>query len=456
MRSYTIDAENEEEFIKEYDRTRKSRLSRLNFDNSKDDNDDNERISEVDEEEGLSPKKLNRKSFHLNADDDEFAGLGVMDNDDEDEDDLLGPECDDEDIIKESEDNLIKKEKNEEQGIEMLCYYLKNSVMNKSKDLSNNELIFNKNKNIRTMSNNAIYDLNIRDLVDNILAENDNEYTKSNEGNNNSLRDYILQNIQSDCTLKIMFMSNNKSTKKSFVDKFLGINNDKICKIDKDEKDEAFDDPFEIKKKQIKLFNKNITLQIFDTSDDFHKNPISSTYYKTVSAFFILIESTNHNTKKYLDFIMEKISKYSISKTIVIFGINMLFEEDCTIDGDNLREYSSEKDMLFIPMTINNFDLKNTIMTNLLNLILIKGIDHKINMNSMRKGSKEKKLGGFKNNLTNKINSSSCKKNVYDITKMNIPSTLGYKKKYRIKHINAFDIDDTFDKKIKRKLSVDI
>ena len=195
MRSYTIDAENEEEFIKEYDRTRKSRLSRLNFDNSKDDNDDNERISEVDEEEGLSPKKLNRKSFHLNADDDEFAGLGVMDNDDEDEDDLLGPECDDEDIIKESEDNLIKKENNEEQGIEMLCYYLKNSVMNKSKDLNNNELIFNKNKNIRTMSNNAIYDLNIRDLVDNILAENDNEYTKSNEGNNNSLRDYKIYKV---------------------------------------------------------------------------------------------------------------------------------------------------------------------------------------------------------------------------------------------------------------------
>ena len=31
MRSYTIDAENEEEFIKEYDRIQKSRLSQLNF-----------------------------------------------------------------------------------------------------------------------------------------------------------------------------------------------------------------------------------------------------------------------------------------------------------------------------------------------------------------------------------------------------------------------------------------
>ena len=39
----------------------------------------------------------------------------------------------------------------------------------------------------------------------------------------------------------------------------------------------------------------------------------------------------------------------------------MLFKEDCTIDGDNLREYSKDKDLLYIPININNFDLKNNI-----------------------------------------------------------------------------------------------
>ena len=39
---------------------------------------------------------------------------------------------------------------------------------------------------------------------------------------------------------------------------------------------------------------------------------------------------------------------------------------------------------------------------------------------------------------------------------MNIPSCLGYKKKYRIRHINIFDIDDNFSQRYKRKLSVDI
>jgi len=451
MRSYTIDAEDEEDYIKEYEMAKRSRLSLKNFE-EKENEDYNGRISEVEEEDCLSPKKIKRKSIHYDLDNDEYLGLGALNNDDDE--DLLGQEYEDDDIIRESEENIIKKDNNEEQGINILCYYLKNSVMNQSKDMNSNELIFNKTKNIRTLSGNAIYDLNIRDLVDNILAENDNEYTKSNEGKNNSLRDYIFQNIESDCILKIMFMSNNKSTKRSFINKIFGINNDD--KNNKNEKEEINDDPFEIKKKQIKLFNKNITLQIFDTSDEFHKNNISNIYYKTVSAFFIFIESSNHNVKTYLEFIMEKINKYIINKTVVIFGINMLFKEDCTIDGDNLREYSSEKDILFIPININNFDLKNTTIINLLNLILIKGIDHKINVNSMRKGSKEKKLGGFKNKLTNKINDSSNKKNLYDITKMDIPSSLGYKKKYRIKHINAFDIDDNYDKRIKRKLSVDI
>ena len=75
-------------------------------------------------------------------------------------------------------------------------------------------------------------------------------------------------------------------------------------------------------------------------------------------------------------------------------------------------------------------------------------------MNS-RKGSRDKKFSGFKNRLTNRINKELNKeKDKYDITKMNIPSELGYKKKYRIKHINAFDMEEDNTSR-KRKLSID-
>ena len=432
MRYYSIDAKNKEEFLKECEIT-KSRLSKKIFEK----NEIKESIPE-DEEDNLGFQKKPKLSFHFN-DSEEDSDLGAINNDDDEE--LLG-------IQYENEEINNRKERNEEKGIDILVNFLKSSVVSESKnmDLNGNTIIFNKNKNIMSMSGNAIYDLNIRELIDNILAENDNEYIKSNEGNNNSLKDYIFQNIESDSTLKIMVMSNNKSTKNSFMNKFFELDEDCI------------DEPLEIKKKQIKLFNKNISLKIFDTLDEFHKSSkfITSIYYKEVSAFFIFIESSNHNVKIYLDNIFEKISKYVINRTIVIFGVNMLYKKDCTIDGYNLRDFANEKDILFIPINLNNFDLKNKIINNLLNLILIKRIDNKINENSSRKGSKDKKLGGYKNKLTNKINDELNKKNLYDICKMNIPSSLGYKKKYRIKHINAFDIDDDNDRNSKRKLSVDI
>jgi len=372
---------------------------------------------------------------------------------DEDEDNLDQIYEDDE--ILRGEEGMIPnlKQNIEEKGLEMLCLYLKNSVKEMSKDKSGESIFFNnKNKNVmNALSGNAIYDLNIRDLVDNILTENDNEYNKINEGNNNSLKDFIFQNIESDSTLKIMIMSNNKSTKNSFIESFFSI---KKLKSEEDN----YDSPFEIRKKQIKLFNKNISLQIFDTSDEFHKNSLSSVYYKTVSAFFIFIEASKNNSKNYLDFIFEKIKKFITNKTCVIFGINMLFKEDCTIEGNNLRDYANEKNVMFIPFKINEFNMKNNLIINLFKLILIKGIDNKIlSRDSLRKGSKDKNLGTIQNKLKDKIKDSSQKKDIYDISKMNIESSLGYKKKYRIKHINAFDIEDDYSSiKNKRKLSADI
>ena len=463
-RYYTIDAQTEEEFIKEYDNMKKSRLSEINFKQKSKEN--NQPIEQ--EEEPSSPKKQKPFLNYGNSDsEDDYLGVCRKSGLDEDED-ALGQIYEDDEILK-GEESLIKNQNqnSEEKGLEMLCFYLKNSVKEMSKGKSGESIFFNnKNRNVvNALSGNAIYDLNIRDLVDNILTENDNEYTKNNEGNNNSLKDFIFQNIESDNNLKIMIMSNNDSTKNSFIETFFGIKKTKSLKDDKnsdnenniEDPDDDEDMPFDMKKKIIKLFNKNITLHIFDTSDEFHKNSFSCEYYKKVSAFFIFIEASKYNTRAYLDFITEKLNKYILNKTCVIFGVNMLFKEDCTIEGNNLREYASEKNLMFIPIKINDFNLKNDLISNLFKLILIKGIDNKTSRDSLRKGSRDKNLGGIQNKLTDKIKDSSQKKDKYDLTKMNIESALGYKKKYRIKHINAFDIeDDDYSSKNKRKLSADI
>ena len=442
MRSMTIDAENEEDFIRQYDKAKNNSSKQILYKK------ENKENIDEDEDDELTDNKKPKESFNVKEiDEDEYSDLGAINNDDEEE--LLGNEYENDDVLKYGEDYIIKKENNDEKGIEVLVAYLKSTIMGELKNiaLKGNTLIFNKNSNIMSMSGNAIYDLNFREIIENILSENDNEYIKSNDSNNNTLRDYIFQNIESDSTLKIMVMSNNKTTKYSFMNKFFCTKED----------EENIDEAFIIRKKQIKLFNKIINLKIFDTSDEFHikSTTIPAIYYEIVSAFFIFVEFTNHNIRKYLDFIFEKINNYTINKTVVIFGINMLFKNDCTIDGDNLREYANEKDIIFIPMSINNFNMKNSIINNLLNLILIKRMDHKININSIRKDSKDRKLSNIKDNLKDRINCESSKNNIYDITKMNVHSSLGYKKRYRIKHINAFDLDDEYDKKNKRKLSAD-
>jgi hypothetical protein len=246
-------------------------------------------------------------------------------------------------------------------------------------------------------------------------------------------------------------MSNNDSTLKSYVNNFFLRENKKL-------KNEDFDNiDFEIRKKQIRLFNKNISLQIFDTSNKFHNNLSSKIYYQFSNAFFIFIEATNHNIQKYMEDIFIKLDKYLIEKTIVIFGVNMLFKQDCSIDGFNLREFASNKNYLYIPIKINDFTTKNHIILNILNLILIKKIDNK--KESTRKYSKEdKNFGNLKKDITNKINDLSSKNlnnYIYDITKMDIPNSIGYKKDYRINHLNAFDTEkkNIFSKKKSRKWS---
>ena len=417
-RFFTIEAENEEEYIKEYDKISKSKLSQMNFKcKSQDYNTDKD-----EEKDSLSEKKK-VSSFKFNEFDydDEYDGLaGTKELN---EDDNLSGEYENNDILKESEDAIIKKENFEEKGIELLCLYLKNSVIEQPKNNTKNyESIFYKNTIPSiALSGNAIYDLNIKTLVEDILSENNNEYTKSSEGNNNSLKDYIMQNIEADNNLKIMIMSNNKSTKNIFLRNFFG------KKFDK--KNEILDEPFEIWQKKIKIFNKNINLKIQDTSDDFHKNSISNIYYRTVSAFFIFIESSKTKSKEYLDFIFEKINKFIGNRTCVIFGINMLFKDDCTIDNFNLRDYANQKDVIYIKLKIDDFNLKNKIISNLFNLILIKGIDSKTNSKeSLKNGINDKSVGRFKNNLAEKIKDSNQNKYLYDITKMNIPNSLGYKK----------------------------
>lgn len=431
VRSYTIDAENEEDFKRKCESALKNESFDVITNNT-------QKIEELEEEYN---NDLNNNIL-VEKDDLVYEGFGDINDEDD-----LGDEIDSEDIIDKLEENYIDQD---EKNIELLCVYLKHSIAIQAKENSDtiNENIFYRSKNpLHTLSGNAIYDLNVKELVDNIMTEN--EFDESNEmemennkqnGKSNSLKEFIYQNIKGDCTLKIMFMSNNDSTRNLYVQKFFMNNNNKIENDDQNIYDNNVD--FEIRKKQIRLFNKNISLQIFDTSNEFHNNISSKIYYQFSNGFFIFIEATNHKIQEYLENILSKMEKYLSEKTVIIFGVNMLFEQDRCIDGFNLKEFCLNNNYLYIPIKINDFTIKNNIILKILNLILIKKIDNK--KDPIRKNSKEEKK--LKNKITDKIihlssKNENEKKYLYDITKMEIPNSLGYKKEYRINHINAFDTE---------------
>ena len=432
LRSYTIDAENKEEFLKKCDIALNNELYNINPQQNNTIQDLKEEEDKIINNDIIDDKSLFKfERFEENLrDDDDF-------DDDNDTEDFL-------------ESNEEKDE--DEKNIELLCLYLKHSIaiQTKEKSLGNDNIFYRYKNPLHTLSGNAIYDLNVKELVDEIMSKNDYEKLKNSDSeNNNHLKDFICQNIKEDCTLKLMFMSNNDLTRNLSIIKFLEINKEN------NDNDDIIN--FDIRKKQIRLFNKNISLQIFDTSDEFHNNLSSKIYYQFSNAFFIVIEATNNKVEKYLKFIFEKIDKYLLGKKIIIFGINMLFEEDCSIDGFNLREFASNKNCLYIPIKINDFTLQNSIILNLLYLILIKKIDNKKDF--LRKDIKEdKNICEIKNNLTKKINRLSPKNEnnfLFDITKMNIPNSLGYQKEYRINHLNIFDTEkeNVFSKRQKRKWS---
>ena len=248
VRSYTIDAENEEDFKRKCDSALKNESFDLMANNT-------QKIEELEEE---YENDMN-KNILVEKDDLVYEGFGDINDEDD-----FGDEIDSDDIIDKLEDNHIEQD---EKNIELLCVYLKHSIAIQAKENSNviNENIFYRSKNpLHTLSGNAIYDLNVKELVDNIMAENELEENNENEmeankqnGKNNSLKEFIYQNIKGDCTLKIMFMSNNDSTRNLYVKKFFLNNNNNIDNENDDQNIYNNNVDCEIRKKQIRLFKKN-------------------------------------------------------------------------------------------------------------------------------------------------------------------------------------------------------
>ena len=129
MRSVTIDAEDEEDFIQQYEKS-KSRLSQINFEK----NEIQEKMPE-EEDDDLNYQKKKKSNFQINdSEEADYSDLGAINNDEDEE--LYGLDYENDDIIKDEEDITIKKEDSDEKGIEVLVTYLKNTISDELKNIT--------------------------------------------------------------------------------------------------------------------------------------------------------------------------------------------------------------------------------------------------------------------------------------------------------------------------------
>ena len=252
MRFYTIEAEDIEELKKKY---KESVNQNIYVNNSNKYSLDRQK----DEENSSNNNIDNNNNFNFQN---EYQGYDKINDYSEDELNENDGDINQEDILRESSSE-------DEKNLELLCLYLKQSIalMTNNKHIRNTNIFYRCKNPIQTFSGNAIYDLDIKELVDDITSENDIKSNEDQSSRSNSLKEFIIQNIKGDFTLKIMIASNSDYIRNLFVNKFFNLDNN-----DNDESD------FEIRRQQIRLFNKNISLQIFDTSNRFHKHKFSKLY----------------------------------------------------------------------------------------------------------------------------------------------------------------------------------
>lgn len=198
--------------------------------------------------------------------------------------------------------NRKPKYSQEEEETEFLCNYLKASISS-LKENETDIVFFPKGKKLKKrMSNNAISDFELSQITGNAIStiiyhNNDENYGNDDadvpnidsnalipeaEDNEENTRDVGINNVNARQYehLKIMTITNSPLLKKNVLQRFIGDNKPYQSSS------------FEIRKKEIRLYDQRICIDIFDTEDLFHNYPTSNGIF-----YFLIIISLLFNSK---------------------------------------------------------------------------------------------------------------------------------------------------------------
>lgn len=198
--------------------------------------------------------------------------------------------------------NRKQKYFQEEEETEFLCNYLKASISS-LKENETDIVFFPKGKKLKKrMSNNAISDFELSQITGNAMStiiyhNNDESYDNDDDSddpnidskaliaeaeyNEENKSDVGINNVNARQSehLKLMTITNSPLLKKNVLHRFIGDN--KLYQYSS----------FEIRKKEIKLYDQRICIDIFDTEDLFHNYPTSNGIFYLLIIISLLFNS---------------------------------------------------------------------------------------------------------------------------------------------------------------------
>ena len=314
--------------------------------------------------------------------------------------------------------------------LELVCSCIKEAICDDKLLFTKNYQKNNKESKLkRSFSMNSMNELKFKDLINNMLRENDyfkasvnsNFSNISNCSTKESIRDILFQNIEIEDRIKILTCSNNNAIKNRCLSNFM---EDFIP-------DDYLSKGLEIRQKTISLMEKKICVEFFDTEEFFFTKNSSQVYFQIANSFFIFCDlNSKGNGVQYVKQKYHSFKNFFPDKKMII--IELMSDRKNKQIHNELKYFCIDKGIILLQIkNESDFDIKYHKINSLFKLLLIK---------------KKKNIPQIKNkNSMNKDNNDDL-----------VNDRLNFDSEYKIEKIHFIDRKyATKLKKFRRKCSID-
>lgn len=255
--------------------------------------------------------------------------------------------------------------------LELVCSCIKEAICDDKLLFTKNDQNINKDCKLkRSFSMNNINELKFKDLINNMLRENDyfkasvnsNFSNISNSSTKESVRDILFQNIEIEERIKILTCSNNNAIKNRCLSNFM---EDFIP-------DDYLSKGLEIRQKNISLMDKKICLEFFDTEENFFTKNSSQVYFQIANSFFIFCDlNSKGNILQYVKQKYEIFKNFFPDKKMIV--IELMNDRKNKQTHIELKYFCIDKRIILLQIKNEfDFDIKYHKINSLFKILLIK------------------------------------------------------------------------------------